>query len=390
MKKLFFQIGGGFWSSRIMRHYSQKGFIVALTDKDKNTSSRLNCDIFKSIDGNNIKSIISFAKTLSHNYEISKINIAGEFAIPVLAELSKQKFINCISKFKLKYFNNKIEFSKLLKRNNLLLTNSLKIKKIDNIRYFFEKSNSSIVLKPIDGMGGLNVFIVKKKKELEKLLLIFRKDFEIKKQIKKKGFLVENFIDGVELNIYGEMINGKFKIFSAIKKISKVSLVSVSWHQSYLLNAREIKKIDFIFPLIESLAISMNYTKGFIGCGIILKKKIVHFLEIGPFLGLDHLILSDFCFVDKKNKLEFKQDIGKKNIKINIALLAIYNSETVDKKCLKKFNSNYGETKILEMPKKKMCSNKLYGSGNKNIVAFLIAKSKHKEKIKNLFNNCTS
>lgn len=384
MKKLFFQIGGGFWSSRIMRYYSQKGIIVALTDKDKNTSSRLNCDIFKAIDGKNIKSIISFAKTLSLNYEISKINIAGEFAIPALAELSKQKFINCISKFKLKYFNNKIEFSKLLKRNNLLLTNSLKIKKIDNIRYFFEKSNSSIVLKPIDGMGGLNVFIVKKKKELEKLLSYFKKDCEIENQIKKKGFLIEKFIDGDEINIYGEMINGKFNIYSAIKKISKVSLEHVSWHRSYLLNTKEIKKISFIVAIIDNLAASIKYTKGFIGCGIIIKEKIVHFLEIGPFLGLDHLILSEFYSVDKKNKLRFEQDSGKKkNTKINRALLAIYDdTDSVDKNYLKKFNSNYGEAKILDMPTKKIYSNKLYGSGNENIVAFLIAESKQKKKNK--------
>ena len=40
------------------------------------------------------------------------------------------------------------------------------------------------------------------------------------------------------------------------------------------------------------------------------------------------------------------------------------------------------------MPTKKIYSNKLYGSGNENIVAFLIAESKQKKKINTLFDKC--
>lgn len=92
----------------------------------------------------------------------------------------------------------------------------------------------------------------------------------------------------------------------------------------------------------------------------------------------------NFILLIKKNKLRFEQDSGKKkNTKINRALLAIYDdTDSVDKNYLKKFNSNYGEAKILDMPTKKIYSNKLYGSGNENIVAFLIAESKQKKKNK--------
>ena len=389
MKKLFLQIGAGFWSEKIINHYADLGYVIALTDKSKIPPS---CSdyIFKQVDGSNSRLIALFAQELSRKYEIEKINIAGEFAIETLAKLSRETFINCLSKFDEKYFINKIDFSEILKQNKISSQIKLNKCKSSNLIDIIKSFELPLVIKPVAGRGGSNVFLLKLQKDVDKFISLSLKNSYIGKE-DSECFLVEKLIDGEEFNIYGEIENGEYKIYSIIKKVNSINNINPVWSRSYLLHENELSRFVDLKADIIMIAKSIGYTKGFLCCAVILTDNSNYFLEFVPMIGLDHILLSEnyehdiSLPKDIKRKSNTSSDNGKT---VSKALLAInYNDmKLINSSHIDFFNKTFGRTELNVMPRKNNIKLSSKGAtGNSCIAAFLYAESESKNYIEDLF-----
>ena len=359
-----------------MQKYSRIGYLIALTDKNQISESIPHADLFSNIDGEDINSIIAFVRELSSKYSISKINIAGEFAIPALEKISKEPYIECVSEINLKDFTDKFYFSNRLKELGL---NNLNTKLISHkeLSEHLTESKKPFILKPVHGSGGVGVYKINNDAQRARLISSLESP-PLRNLIEKKDYLIENIFEGDEYNVYGEMRKGIFNLLSIVKKTTCEDGDSLTWDRSYLIEHR----LEFLEELLESIKTiteSINFKDGFFGCAVLTSDEKFHILEIVPMLGLDHILLCE----NPETNLNITRNKNQKRFK---ALKSIWYEKISkeDQRHLNYFDKNQGKSKIYSMPNKDNFSNE----GNAKIRKFLYAESDYEDHIEFLFNNC--
>ncbi len=261
MKQNVIFVPGGYWQADTIKRLKKNNSINSIViDDDQNAPGRkyssLNIDI-KSHKSEKLKLFLKKKKI--KNFKV--MSLYSDHGVKIKNMLLSDK-----NRFNYNLFLNKYLFRKKL--NSIKLSNCL-FTKATNINKF--PNNKKLILKPIIGSGSKNVEKFQSKNLLRKKL----------KKIKKKNFLVEEFIRGEEFAVDGFVFKKNiFFYFFAHKEKTKKSNGLVS--KVYKQNKLNLEKINKIKKIITLTLKNFNYRFGPFHAEVIIAKNKIHIVEIHP------------------------------------------------------------------------------------------------------------
>ena len=215
-----------------------------------------------------INKIYKFVNKIKPNGVISD---QCDFSYLIHAKISKKFNLLGPTENKAKIFTNKLSQRKIISKSKLKYPNFFAAKKFSEINKNLNILKSDkVVIKPLDNRGGFGVVIKNKNK-------INKTDFlNCIKYSKCKTIILEEFIDGVHYNLDGLLWNKKPKLIGvSINKKMKNEIVNKSL--SYQQNLLKQKKFKIYF---KSLCRVFKPTFGLLHAEIIINKGEIYLTEM--------------------------------------------------------------------------------------------------------------
>ena len=313
-------LGGGFEQLPLIRILKKENFFVILIDKNINAVSKTYADKFYNFSVTDFTKIIKISKK---NKIFAAISICSDLAVQPLSKISKKLKIPGISLNSAIICTNKIFMKNHFKKNKIPTAKYHLFKDFKSTKKILSKMNFPIVIKPIDSYGQKGVFLIKNYKQLKMKINLS------KKKSKKKKILIEEFIDGIEINVVAIVKNYNVKILSMSKRSTyKDKSFGIAYEHKYPLEM-ERKIISQIKNLSIRTIKSIKIKNGVFYPQIIYNKnKGPHVLEIaarvpGGFMrelsmlasGIDPIKFQIKCATGfKKNFVNKKRDKPKKSV----------------------------------------------------------------------------
>lgn len=114
----------------------------------------------------------------------------------------------------------KSKMRKLLEDNNFSKVNYALCNNFAELEIFIKKNNFPIIVKPVDGGGSQDVYLVNNFTQAQRIMEIFRKD--------NLKLLAEEFIEGAEYSVESFSFEGKHYIIAVTEKQTNAEFVEVS------------------------------------------------------------------------------------------------------------------------------------------------------------------
>lgn len=348
-----------------------------LNIKTLGVDKNINSPGFKISNYKIIESIYKPKFILKKIKKFKNLKIIGILAVGVdcpktLKDLSKNLNLDILKNNLYKKVGDKIKLYKYLDKFGLSPEYKI-LKKKKDIFTFIKKNKFPVILKPKDGRGSRNVFLIKSKKEL-------LSQIKINKLILKNNFLIQKFINGNQFSTESLFYNKKHLTLISSRNYKSFQYLHPNIIENGgTLNPKISKNLkDKIFYEIERISNDLKIKNGPFKLDIVVKNNKIFFLEIairfgGGFVAsrcskhlLGFNILEEYIKILQKKKTNFS-----KTIKINNC---ITNRTIVAKKkgILKKI-----EIKIPKILKK----NILFISKNKKIGEFVKPAGSHADRI---------
>ena len=312
-KNIILILGGSEDQLYLIKTAQKNSYETLCLDKNKFSDAKKISDYFINVDFSKIelvkkkiekfKNFIAAVITMGSDCPVEVSKIANYLKLP---SNSVQTSIICKNKFKMK------NVFKLIKLNSakFIYTNSVKATKV-----FFKKNNNKpIIIKPINLAGSRGVYLLNSIKEIE----IYTS--KIKKIVKNKKFLVEEYLSGPHIST--ETIIKKKKAFTlgfADRNYNDTKkFLPQIIENGGTVPSKNLKYFNSINNTIEKLANFIGFENGVIKGDFVINDNKIKIIE---FAG--RLSGGDFCesLVPLSTNYNYVKDvidvsINKKKIKI--------------------------------------------------------------------------
>lgn len=176
------------------------------------------------------------------------------------------------------FYRNKLIMKQLL-TGKVSVPNYNHINSSLDIIEFIEKNDYPIVIKPIDGMGGINTFIIKSSNDLHYILQ--------EKNICNGDYMIESYVEGDMYSIDGLLVKGNLEFCSVTQYHNSVLVYKENvGHSIEILSPNDdmyIKLSKFILKVLEA---SKNPDLMVFHCEVFVNQKgEITFCEIASRLG---------------------------------------------------------------------------------------------------------
>lgn len=248
--------------SNLNNHYY---FVVKAhhyTEFQKHLSKRSDIKLVKINDWYNSNQIEQFLLNFSQTQKIDRLVSLREEEVIRMAQAREFFNIPGLRPASALLFRDKHEMKKLMRRNGVKVAKDSKINSFFEALEFIKKTNSEYpyVLKPIDGAGSRDTFIIKKLSDLENL---DHKYFQ--------RAIIETFVSGDVYHIDALYTQGQLRYISAAKYIhtplafQQGKSTASMFLQSNSLESQEMvsfgKKICMLMPLPQNCIIHLETFK---------------------------------------------------------------------------------------------------------------------------------
>ena len=198
--KTILLLGGGNEQLPAILEAKKFGYEVICVDKDKNCVGKKYSDFFYKIS-------IKEKKKIENVFKKHKINgiasICSDIAVPVTSYLSKKFNLSSLDIRQSKILTNKFYMKKFFKRQKIKSPNFHLYKNLYLAKRFIDKQKFPIVIKPSVSFGQKGISKIHNFKNLEKKITNAKK-FSLDKKV-----IIENFEEGMELNVVAIVYNKK-------------------------------------------------------------------------------------------------------------------------------------------------------------------------------------
>lgn len=225
------------WQVEMINYLRKKKFYVMSLDDDSHAIGHKFSNKRLFIKTKNKKELFKF----SNKIKIFFLSVCSDFGEKICNNLNKKNNI-LFNKFHQREIQKKIDLPIPFYRKNFLYKEDV-------------KKYKKIICKPLNGSGSNNISLIK----------------SLSKNIIKKGYLFEEFIEGKEYNIDGFYFEKKFYLYGIFEK----KKIYKSYSVSYLMKSCSLskKKIDKIIDNLNSFFKAIKYPNGPIHAEIIINKK---------------------------------------------------------------------------------------------------------------------
>lgn len=303
MKKKIIIFGCGYFQKKIINFLKKKFYVIGV-DENKDCFCKTKVDFFINEKFNEINKIFQILK----KKKIKPLLILSPNSDKgfIAANTLKKKFkLNILDSLANRVFFNKLVLNKFLKKNKFNyphFTNKLNNTRLINFK-------KKVIVKPINSSGSRNVFLITK----DKIVNLFKKN----NSLKKKHFLVQDFIPGNEYMIDGIIFKKKIHEFLISKKIKVKGINTVSQTIFYKKNILSRELSQKIYRTILLFLTKINYINGLFHIELIIFNNKIFIIDVAP-RGPGFFVLEDYlCKI-------FKANILKKLIQIELGKKIVY------------------------------------------------------------------
>ncbi len=269
-------LGGSKSKLSLINSIHNKGFKCCLVDINQNCEMKNYSDLFLNVSIFNYKEILEL---LSTNNLIDKIILIigytslekGQFSAYMISKKLKLPFC---SKKVLEFAWNKYLFKKFCKKNNFLTPEYIEKANYSTISKFLQKK-SKIICKPKNGVGSINVNILKSPKDLQKF-----QDFH--------NYIFEEFLGNNLFSIDGLVINQKLIFQFVSKKHTRPN----SFLTSGFSTIQDRKIHQTLENIGKKLFKKMHLNNSFFSLDVLLYNDVYYLIDFGILLDaeIDHLL----------------------------------------------------------------------------------------------------
>ncbi len=261
-KKLLFTGGGGVFTETIWKKLRDKYDIFFADMNPKKIFYEIPRYKKLKIDKGTSKNFIRSLNLLDqkHNFDLIIPNVDEEIFQIVNSKINNKK-IFLPPKVFCKITLNKLSFFDYLKKNNL---ENLNTHRLDKFKKY--KKNKTYLIKPIHGRGSRYVKKIKTISKLDKFI-----EFN---GLKKKDFIIQNFISGDEYTVFVQK-NFKKNIIIPVRVFQKKGVTIQA----------QVSKNLIIENFIKKKILKIFKVKNCFNIQLILKQKKPYIIEINPRLS---------------------------------------------------------------------------------------------------------
>ncbi|WP_242144688.1 MULTISPECIES: acetyl-CoA carboxylase biotin carboxylase subunit family protein [unclassified Bacillus cereus group] len=203
---------------------------------------------------NSLQNEDDVAELLKGN-EINLVISLTEFMLPFAAEIRERLNILGESVSVELLVKDKFSTRDLLYKKEL---SKIKYKKVSDIKELLSLSREQypFILKPNDLTGSIGVRYIENIQDLENAVNLYRSN----EMVKKREFLLEEFIDGVEISVEGLVVQGKLYMFAITDKrtTGKPFFVEIGHTVPSVLGNQKSQICDFLTQVIRALGINCS------------------------------------------------------------------------------------------------------------------------------------
>lgn len=174
--------------------------------KEENDKPKLYKELYY-LDFSNKTKYLNLAKKLHEIYNFSCVVSYNDKGTIIACEISNLLGLPCNSSFAVNLVDNKGELRRFLKNNSLSNIEYFVVKKGEK---FTRKDIFPCVAKPIDGLGSINVKLIKNYDDLQKYL-----------RDAKSDTILEEYLDGPEVSVETISFEGKHSILQITDKFTE-------------------------------------------------------------------------------------------------------------------------------------------------------------------------
>jgi phosphoribosylamine-glycine ligase len=242
--KTILLLGGGTEQLPAILEAKKFGYEVVCIDKDKNCVGRKYSDFFYKISIKQTKKIEGIFK----KHKINGItSICSDIAVPVVSYLSNKYKLASLDIKQSKILTNKFYMKKFFEKNKIRTPNFHLYKNLNLAKKFINKQKFPIIIKPSVSFGQKGISKITNLKNLEKKIT------KAKKISLDKKVIIENYEEGIELNVVAIVYNKKTIFLSFSDRIiyqdKGFGIASEHRHPSSI-KTKIIKKIKLIVKKI--------------------------------------------------------------------------------------------------------------------------------------------
>lgn len=179
---------------------------ITLLTKSENIidySEKLSKEVFKLVEVKewNEANLLNAALHIDKQKRITKVLNFSESGVLIAYQIKKRLNLFENQNYDGQVFRNKIAMKDCAAKSNIILPKYQKINSENDIHNFLNVQGYPVVIKPIDGIGSVNTFLLKNDNELN----------EIKDKIIYSSYVIEEYIEGDVYHIDGLIDNGEIK-----------------------------------------------------------------------------------------------------------------------------------------------------------------------------------
>ena len=221
-------LGGGFEQLPLIQMLKKENLFIILIDKNKNAVGKTLSNKFYNISITKHEEIIKICKK---NKIFAATSICSDLAVVPLSKISGYFKVPGIPLSSAIICTNKIIMKRHFVKNKIPTTKFHLFKNLQLTKKMLLKMQYPIVVKPIDSYGQKGVFKVNSYDQLKSKFLLS------KEKSQKKKIIIEEFIDGTEINVVAIVKNYKVKILSMSKRSTySDKFFGIAFEHSYPVN----------------------------------------------------------------------------------------------------------------------------------------------------------
>ncbi|AOT70573.1 ATP-grasp domain-containing protein [Geosporobacter ferrireducens] len=166
-----------------------------------------------SLDLNNDERVIEIAKELHNKYKLDKVLALSERNLLTAGLIREYCNISGMTYNDIYPFRDKCTMKSILKKANIKVPDYVEIKQVEDIVDFISKYNK-VIIKPRQGMGSENTFVIESMEDLQTILPIISEDI--------MSYEIEEFIEGELYHCDTVVQDGKVMFCSFMKYINSI------------------------------------------------------------------------------------------------------------------------------------------------------------------------
>lgn len=279
MRKKILLLGAGDLMYRSILKLQKENYAVFVVDKNPNSIGFKIADGYKSIDIIDTISIIGYAKEI-HADCIIAANDAGVLTAAIASQKLDLKNVSVITAQKA---TDKGLMRECWQKNNLSQPDFIICDNQEELKNKIKQFGLPSVLKPCLNWGSKGVSLIKNPKDID-----FAITFALQNN-RNNRFIIERYIEGIELTIEGLVINSNTKILAfSDKEHQQHDRYKVAMSLNY---PAQISDTIFLKlqKLINQAVVALEINNGAFHCECILRNEDIYLVEMAARPGGGHI-----------------------------------------------------------------------------------------------------